>query len=495
MSFHGGLKLAHHKESLMGEEVVEAPIPEHLYLSLRMNQGDEARAVVSVGEYVLKGQCIAVADDDMVLPVHAPTSGTVTDISVQPSAAPDAAMATVITITTDGLDRTIEPMVVNIRSHQDIIELMQKSGIAGMGGAGFPAYMKYKQPVKTLIINGAECEPYIACDEALMLAKPEAVISGTDWMRQACQATTAVIAIEDTSTGIQAALEAAIQKSSMNHILVKKIPSIYPIGGEKQVIEVLTGQQVPEGQTPLVLGLLMQNVATAVALADVIESGLPLLNRFITITGDAVSRPVNVNAMIGTPLSDLLSLTEVNYTAIKRLVIGGPMMGFAMPNDAIGIDKTSNCLLAMKEELLPSGNMPCIRCGDCVQVCPQELLPQQLFWYISGESNDLEKARDHYVFDCIECGACAYVCPSHIKLVDYYRYAKAELRYLDFKKQHSDHAKQRFDARENRLERIKAERMAKRHDKTAKLKDKQVAKKEISDALARIKKIKDGQSP
>ncbi len=487
MKFHGGLRLRDHKQALSGQSIVDAPLPKRLLVSLRTNRGVEADAVVSVGDTVLKGQVIARSDDVMVSDVHAPSSGRVTSINKRPSAAPDAALAQVIEITTDGLDQWCEPLAM---AGVSLPELMHQAGLMGMGGAGFPAHVKYGQGVETLIINGAECEPNIACDEALMLAQPERVIRGTELMMQAAGAEHGIIAIEDTLGGVGTALNEAMASMGVSGISVTQVPNIYPTGGEKQLIEVLTGLQVPVGRTPAVLGLLMQNVATAAAMADAHDVQRPLVDRIITVSGEAVAQPINVRALIGTPLSDLLSLAGVDSDAVDGLVIGGPMMGFAMPHADVGIDKTSNCLLALKRSSeRPETAMPCIRCGDCVQVCPQELLPQQLFWYIQGEQ--WEKTRSHHVNDCIECGACAYVCPSEIKLVDYYRFAKAELRFLDYKQGQSSHSKSRFEAREARLERLKKERQAKRHAKTAQLKDRKAAKKEISDVLARIKKAKD----
>ncbi len=257
------------------------------------------------------------------------------------------------------------------------------------------------------------------------------------------------------------------------------------------MIKVLTGLEVPSGKTPMSLGLIMQNVATAKAVHDAIELNRPLLDRVVTVTGDCVTNPGNYLARIGTPIEHLLKLANCDMSQLNKLIIGGPMMGYAMPHTNIGIEKTTNCLLALpvestKPEIDP---MPCIRCGDCVKVCPQELLPQQLLWYINGngQTNDLEKAREHHVFDCIECGACSWVCPSHINLVDFYRFAKSEITYLDHKKAKADAAKVRFDERESRLARIKAERKAKRRKKTSKLTDKSTAKKEISAVLERIK--------
>lgn len=497
-SFHGGLVLDHHKTQASQQPIATGGVPERLLVSLRVNRGFEAKALVAVGEHVLKGQRIGEAEHATASHVHAPSSGVVRAISQRPSCAPDAALATVIEIETDGQDQWCEltPLAKEQRTPENITSAMQNAGVLGMGGAGFPSHMKYQQHeqvIHTLILNGAECEPYIACDERLMLEQAAAVVDGALLMQKACGATKVIIAIEDSMGGVQQALLLAIKTQAADDIEVIKVPSIYPTGGEKQLIEVLTGLQVPKGQAPLALGLLMQNVATAKAVYDAVYWGKPLIERVITVTGDAVTQPGNRLALVGTPLRDLMA--QAGCESASRIIIGGPMMGFAMPGDDIGIDKTSNCLLLMGPEIsqISAPEMPCIRCGDCVKVCPQDLLPQQLFWYIKGNDagNDLEKARQHNVFDCIECGACAYVCPSQIDLVDYYRFGKAELNYLDFKASKAEQAKERFEAREARLARLKKERQAKRHAKTAKLKDKKVAKKEISDVLARIKQMKD----
>jgi electron transport complex protein RnfC len=308
---------------------------------------------------------------------------------------------------------------------------------------------------------------------------------------QAADADRAMIAIEDNLGGVKSKLDAVIEALKANNMEVIKVPTIYPTGGEKQLIKVLTGQEVPSGQTPLSLGIIMQNVATAKAVYDAVVLQQPLTRRLVTVTGDDVGKPGNYLTPIGTPFSYLLDKAECRLDNIDKLVVGGPMMGYPMPSTEIGIDKTTNCLLLLtadstKPELT---ELPCIRCGDCVQACPQDLLPQQLLWYINGneDGNNLDKARDHHVFDCIECGACSWVCPSHIDLVSFYRFAKSELAYLDFKKAKSQLAKQRHEDRQDRLDQIKAERQAKRRAKTEKLRDKGQAKQEISDVLSRIK--------
>lgn len=496
--FHGGLVLRHHKKASCESAVKSAGIPDKLVIALQANRGHVAEPVVQEGDYVLKGQVIAMPVHPFGALTHAPTSGDIIEISERLTASPGAGKATCIIIKPDGKEQWFETESVALPDNRfDIIEQIRNAGIIGMGGAGFPTHIKYQQDnatlnnnATTLIINGAECEPYISCDERLMLDHPKEIIKGTDWLIKAAEAQHAIIAIEDNIGGVKKQLDAELKHQNISNISVIKVPTIYPTGGEKQLIKVLTGKEVPSGKTPLAVGVVMQNVATAKAVYDAIELRKPLLERIVTVTGESTEQPGNYLALIGTPFKHLLQLADCKDDADK-LVVGGPMMGYAMPNDEIGTEKTTNCLLALPKECTKPDiqAMPCIRCGDCVKVCPQELLPQQLLWYINGNdaTNDLEKAREHHVFDCIECGACSWVCPSHINLVDFYRFAKSELTYLDLKKAKADQAKQRHENRAARLERIKAERQAMRRRKTSKLADKKTAKKEISAVLARIK--------
>lgn len=499
-TFHGGLVLKHHKELSARSEVVRIERPERLVISLRVNRGHVSEPVVTVGERVNKYQVIAQPIHPFGVVVHAPFSGTIRAIENQPTAAPDAEQAPCIILDTDAADETIDDLPpLDEINRPNLIQRIQDAGILGMGGAGFPTHVKYDHQTRSqdhlLIINGAECEPYITCDERLMLDEPEALIKGTHLLMQAAEANRGVIAIEDNLGGVKSRLDQAIQALGLANISVVKVPTIYPTGGEKQLIKVLTGLEVPSGQTPLSLGIIMQNVATTKAVYDAVEHNRPLTERLVTVTGDLVGQPGNYLTPVGTPFYQLLAQADCPMSDMDKLVVGGPMMGYPMPNADIGVDKTTNCLLLLTEDSTKPDltTMPCIRCGDCVKACPQDLLPQQLFWYIQG--NDLEESRNHHVFDCIECGACSWVCPSHIDLVSYYRYAKSELTYLDYKKAKAQLAKQRHENREQRLEAIKAERQAKRRAKAERLKDKGQAKKEISAVLDRIKnKQSDGDN-
>ncbi len=488
--FHGGLILEHHKCESMARPLARPLLPDYLRVSLRLNRGNVSKPVVDVGDKVLKGQIIAVPDTPRGVYVHAPTSGTVMEITHRPVASPDADLAPVVCIRPDGKDQwtPLEPVEDPFAlDRPTLAQHIRKAGIVGMGGAGFPTHLKYQKPAELLIINGAECEPYISCDERLMLDYPHELLTGTRLLMHAAGAKKAIIALEDQVGGVRSVLEKIIQEKGYTGIRVVKVPTIYPAGGEKQLIKVLTCQEVPSGGIPMDLGIVVQNTGTAKAVHDAIILGKPLVDRIVTVTGDVVEEPRNFSALIGTPFRHLLKLANTRHEKLHRLVVGGPMMGYAMPEDGIGIDKTSNCLLALSEEITRHHGplMPCIRCGECVNVCPQELLPQQLHWYIQG--GDLEMARQHHVFDCIECGACAWVCPSQIKLVDYYRYAKADLRYLDYKKTKAERSRIRHERHDRRLERLKAERAARRKRHARRLRDPEKSSQVIADTLERLK--------
>jgi len=508
-SFKGGLKLKHHKNDSLKNGLHRSTLPSKLAISLRINRGNTAKPIVKIGENVLKGQVIAIPNGKFGTSIHASSSGTISAIENRTTASPDADVSTVIEITTDGKDQWIElenfgsitQQQIEKYTSNEIAKAIYDAGLVGLGGAGFPTHLKYfgqskveDSIIETLIINGAECEPYITCDEQLMLDYTDDLITGSLLLMKASGAKQAVFAIEDQVGGIKSQLEEKLNNKNISNITVIKVPTIYPAGGEKQLIKVLTGLEVPSGGLPLDLGLIVQNVGTIKALNDFMTEKKPLVERIITVAGDAINNAQNLIVPIGTPIQHLLGQSDCQFDKLDRIIIGGPMMGYAMPDINIGIDKTSNCVLALtKENTKYQGqSMPCIRCGECVNVCPAELLPQQLHWYINGEN--LEKAREHHVFDCIECGACAWVCPSQIKLVDYYRYAKSELKYLDFKREKSDLAQIRHEQREARLERLKQERINKRKRTRSRTRNKDKMQKDLKATLERVQQAKQAKN-
>ncbi|MCB1603219.1 MAG: electron transport complex subunit RsxC [Gammaproteobacteria bacterium] len=493
--FHGGVVLEHHKSDSLTNGLSELPLAKKLYISLEVGKGNYAIPVVNIGEVVKKGQIIAEPQNKSGVYVHASGSGVVTDISERISANPTAKLNPVIEITTDGKEEWLQSIdIENNKSltPSEIITQIRQAGLLGMGGAGFPTHLKYNEnnQIHTLIVNGAECEPYISCDAQLMLSFPEQLFDGIDLMMKASNAKRAIIAIEDQTGKIEPKLNEIITQRKLSSVSAVKVPTIYPTGGEKQLIRVLTGKDVPSGGLPLNLGIIVQNIGTIKALADYCNESKPLVQRIVTVAGDRISKPQNFIIPIGTPINHILQAVNCNIQDSDEVIIGGPMMGYSVTELSAGIEKTTNCILVMSKKPKPqSPTMPCIRCGECVSVCPAELLPQQLHWYING--GNLEKAREHHLFDCIECGACSWVCPSQINLVQYYQYAKAELKYLDYKKNKSDAAKLRHENREARLEQLKQERMNKRkRTRSTTARDPEKIKMEIQASVERAKLAK-----
>ncbi len=483
----GGVHPAQCKTLSNQQPIQRAPLPKRLIVPLLQHLGSSTEALVNVGDSVLKGQLLADSHNPISAAVHAPSSGTV--VSIGPQAYPHASgqLLDAIVIETDGLDTWCEltPMAdYQQASTAQLVAHIRQAGISGLGGAGFPTAIKLapKTPITTLIINGTECEPYITADDVLMREKAAQLMIGIDILVHMLQPENVLIAIEDNKPEAIAAVRAALAQRSYH---VVPLPTIYPSGGERQLIQILMGQEVPAGKLPADLGILCQNVGTLVAIHDAVIAGKPLISRITTLTGEALQTPMNLECLIGTPVSELLAFTGLQQDKLSRLIAGGPMMGFTLPSVDAPIIKTSNCILAASAAELPAPPpaMPCIRCGDCAQVCPANLLPQQLHFYALGD--DHEQLQAHNLFDCIECGACAYVCPSSIPLVQYYRAAKADIREQEQKLIKAEHAKERFEFRQERLrledERKEAERQA-RAERLAKSKAEQAKKAQQAQA-------------
>jgi electron transport complex protein RnfC len=484
--FHGGIKLEGHKTLSSEKPITQAKIPQFLVLPLLQHKGEPADPIVKVGDYVYKGQIIAHCHANNCnlyasSPIHASSSGTIIAIEARNIPHPSGLKVDCIIIETDGKDQwqDLKPIsdYTNL-SANEVRTHIAKAGIVGLGGAGFPTQIKLNaRKINTLIINGAECEPYITCDDRLMRERAKEIVHGAEIISYILGGVKRrIIAVEDNKPE---AYQALLTASANSTVEIIQVPTIYPMGGEIQLIEVLTGNKISRSTIPASIGIVVQNVETASAVYRAIEYGEPLLSRIVTITGNGVKQPQNMQVLLGTPMSFLLEQCQVTNT-INRLIMGGSMMGLSLPNDDIPIIKTTNCLIASEENEIATATMPCIRCGSCEQVCPIDLLPQQLYWFTKAK--DFEKLEDYKLFDCIECGACAYVCPSNIPLVGYYHYAKSELRSNQNERKKSDLARQRHDFRIFRLEREKKER-AERHKKAAK-KSKSAIKEEIAKARA-----------
>ncbi len=464
--FPGGLHLSDHKAESNGHPVITAALPQRLILPLQQHIGAIAQPIVQPGEHVLKGQMIAVAQGAVSAALHAPTSGTVVEIAPHPLPHPSALSGPCILIDSDGQDKWADlppPLENFLELEPDALrERIRESGIVGMGGAAFPTSIKLhprpEHPIHTLILNGAECEPYITCDDRLMRERANQVIAGMRILRHILGAQTCLIGIEDNKPEAITAMRGALAEARLENAEVVAVPTRYPTGGEKQLIWVLTGREVPSHGLPAHIGLVCHNVSTAAAVADAVLKGRPLISRIVTVTGQGVAGPCNLEALIGTPAAALIAQAGGYTDQVSRLIAGGPMMGITLPNDAVPITKATNCLLAAStaEAPDPGPALPCIRCGECARACPVSLLPQQLYWH--SRARDLEKAQDYRLFDCIECGCCSHVCPSHIPLVQYYRYAKNESWAQEREQRKAELARQRHEARSARLQRLEQER-------------------------------------
>jgi len=491
-SFHGGIKLPGRKSLSLQHGIKTARVPNKLFLPLSQHLGQAATPAVKVGDKVLKGQLIADLDGPISARIHAPSSGTIVDINQLPIPHPSALKADCIVIETDGKDEWIEHQGASspekLTKHE-IRHYIEQAGIVGLGGAVFPSAVKLDvspdKIIHTIVINAAECEPYITCDDMLMRERAEEVILGARLIQKALNAKRCLVGIEDNKPEAYEKLLKATANYSDDGVQVVQVPAIYPAGGEKQLIKVLTDVEVPTQGLPTDVGIICHNVGTAAAVYKAVYHGEPLISRIITLTGQAIKKPGNYEALFGTPLGNLLEEVEYEPEQVERLLIGGPMMGFSLNDLRAPLIKSCNCILASSQNELdtPPPAMPCIRCARCAESCPMSLLPQQMYWY--SKSRDMEKIQDYNIFDCIECGCCSYVCPSNIPLVQYFRYAKSEIWGDENDKQKADLARERHEFQELRKERAKAEKAraaAKRKAALAKKKAAEEKKKAAADA-------------
>ncbi|CAH1571394.1 electron transport complex subunit RsxC [Vibrio rotiferianus] len=460
--FPGGVHPAENKKQSNKTELVHAAIPSEIVLPLKQHIGKAGNLLIAVGDTVLKGQQLTASDSGFTVPVHAPTSGQVTAIEPRTVAHPSGLSELCAVITPDGNDTWCEKTPVadyTQESADALIDVIRLAGISGMGGAGFPTAKKIQSGIartEILIVNAAECEPYITADDKLMQEHANELIQGIEIVEHILKPKLTIIGIEDNKP---AAIKALEQAAMNKDIVIRVIPTKYPSGGEKQLIKILTNKEVPSGAIPADIGILVQNVGSLYSIKRAVIDGEPVVNRIVTLTGKTFKQPRNVWTLLGTPVQALLD--EFGYKAdkkLQRLIMGGPMMGFTLPHAQVPITKTANCILAPKRREIASDQyeMECIRCSQCAEACPASLLPQQLQWY--AKSQEYEKLEELNLKDCIECGACAFVCPSEIPLVQYYRQAKAEIRTRAQEAAAAERAKLRFEEKKARMEREKAER-------------------------------------
>ncbi len=487
--FHGGVFPQYNKSLSLRQPLRSGFMPKQLILPLQQHMGIPAVPCVQIGDRVKKYQLIAQADKGLSVPVHAPTSGTIIalDQRVLPHASGLAEPC--IVIAPDGKDDALTNPLNLQQPPQTIAEFKQlllNAGIVGMGGAGFPTFAKLpNQPglVQHLIINGAECEPFITCDDVLMQTHADDIIRAALFIADLFAIPHVVCGIE---TNKPEAIKAMRQACQGSNIEVVEVATVYPMGGQKQLTQELVNIEIPTQKHSVDVGVVMMNVATLRAITQAIDLGQPLVSRFVTVSGMGLTQPFNIDALLGTPFNELVELAQPQPKLDYPLLMGGPMMGFAVAQNDVPVIKTTNCVLANPPQEMQDP-MACIRCGECAEACPINLLPQQLYWH--AKAHEFEKAEQLNLFDCIECGCCSFVCPSRIPLVQYYRHAKAEVRELKAQAALTEQAKQRHDARIARLEREKQEREAKMAAKKA------AVKQQAEDAENTVKPNNEDNAP
>ncbi|WP_043825657.1 electron transport complex subunit RsxC [Aeromonas veronii] len=495
--FHGGIHPADNKLQSSQSPVVDAGLPPRLIIPLRQHAGPAGDLLVQVGDKVKKGQPLTRYAKGRVVPVHASTSGTITEIGNHTVAHPSGLGDLCVILTPDGEDewgeRNGKPDYWNLE-RGELLERIQQAGVAGLGGAVFPTHSKLDgrgQLTEILIVNGLECEPYITTDDRLMQQYADEIMDGIRVLKHLLKPKLTLIGVEDNKPE---AIGQLTRHATDEDVLVKTVPTKYPSGGAKQTIELLTGRQVPKGGRAVDIGIMVLNVATVFAIKRAIIDGEPLIERIVTLTGDSFKKPGNAWVRLGTPVRWLLQRFELQPEAEQRVIMGGPMMGFTLPHAMVPVVKATNCLLAPTQAELPAPGpeQPCIRCSACADACPATLLPQELYWY--SRAKEYDKAEKLNLMDCIECGACAWVCPSEIPLVQYYKIAKDDIREARAEAEKAERAKQRFEAKQARFEREKAAREARHTEAAAQRRQTMTAaggEDPVAAALARIKAKQD----
>ncbi len=481
-TFHGGIHPPQQKELTRDLPII--PFRNRGEVVISLNQGIRAvnRPIVQIGDQVTKGQRLSECFNPLSVPVHAPCNGTVIAIEERPFTHPSGLKSPAIVLQATGCgpdtidSRTVTQLLEGL-SDEEIVSRIRMAGVIGLGGAGFPTAPKLRSGtaanINTLILNGMECEPRITCDDRLMRERPDEIIKGIEVLNHLLKPQQILVGIEDNKPEAIAAMKHAANESPLA-ITIVTCPTLYPSGGEKQLIQILTGKEVPSGKRAYQIGILTQNVATAAAVYHAIV-GHPLTHRVVTVTGNGVSKPGNYEVAVGTPIEELIQVCgAVSSVSVK---LGGPMMGFSLKDLKSPLTKITNCLIVEPATDKPDQNPTrnCIRCAACSDVCPAKLLPQQLFW--AAQSRNFDDCDALHLFDCIECGCCNYVCPSKIPLVDYYRHAKGVLRNQQQEQQKAEYARKRHEFRDARLQREKEEKARKLAEKKAALKAKEAKQK------------------
>ncbi|MCG8500953.1 MAG: electron transport complex subunit RsxC [Firmicutes bacterium] len=427
LTFKGGIHPHDNKTATASVDIVTLDAPQTLIFPMQQHIGAPCEPLVTVGEQVKMGQKIADSKAFISAPIHASVSGKV--IAIEPVLHPSGSKVMSVIIENDGLDTVHESIApkgdLSALEPKEIVEIVREAGIVGMGGAGFPTSVKLSPPpdkkINHVIINGAECEPYLTSDHRVMLEEPEDVIAGLKIIMKVLGLDKGYIGIEVNKSDAIKVMEQHAAKEK--GIEVVRLQTKYPQGAEKQLIQVVTGEEVPSGALPADVGAIVNNIDTCTAIARAVKTGMPLIRRIVTVSGSAVKEPRNYSVRIGTPFKALFEKSGGFREDPFKIVMGGPMMGIAQFSIDVPVVKGTSGLLAFTEKevtLQPEG--PCIRCGKCLDACPMNLLPLYLNAY--AVKDDLDKAEAYHAADCIECGSCSYVCPAKRHLVQTIRVAK-----------------------------------------------------------------------
>lgn len=429
ISFRGGVHPGDQKRHTAAKPIEAAPVPQQVVIPVRQHIGAPGTPIVQVGDSVKKGQVIIEANAFVSSPIHASISGTVAEIAVRPH--PVFGGCPAVVITGDGRDEWLEGLPVSrdwrTLATDAIKEIIRSHGIVGLGGAAFPTHVKVSPPpdkaIDTLILNGAECEPYLTADHRVMLEYTQTVLTGMQILMKILNLTQGYIGLEANKADAVAALQQVCQGSGIE---VKVLPVKYPQGAEKNLIKAIVNREVPSGKLPLDVGVVVQNIGTVVAVAEAVTQGRPLIQRVVTVTGGAIREPKNLLLRIGTPFAAAVALCGGYSRTPVKLIMGGPMMGMAQADANVPVIKGTSGILALSAEDLrhEGAERPCIRCGRCVRACPMGLTPSMLSILSERGKHELAK-EDYSLLDCVECGCCVYTCPAKRNIVQYVKLSKA----------------------------------------------------------------------
>ena len=430
-TFRGGIHPDDMKESTCRKPIIDLPPSDEMVFPVQMHLGAPAVPCVQVGDRVLMGQKIAEAGGYVSANIHSSVSGTVK--AIEPRKHHTGVMVNSIVIENDGLDE-LHPDVKGRNWREmtsaEIVEVIREAGMVGMGGATFPTHVKLSPPpekkIEYAIVNGAECEPYLTSDHRVMLETPDEVIEGLKIIMKLFDLKEGYIAIETNKPDAIAKMTELAEKETEAKIKVVKVKTKYPQGSEKHLIKAVTGRSVPPGKLPMDVGVVVDNIDTCAAIARALLYGMPVCRRIVTVSGDCIKKPANFRVRVGTNVEDVIAACgEFDFTAAK-VIIGGPLMGVATPWTDVPVAKGTSGILVFSEKLAAvEKRQNCLRCGKCVDVCPMNLLPNQIKEAVAA--NDLERLKKLNITDCMQCGSCTYICPAEQNPAQHIRTGKAKL--------------------------------------------------------------------